>query len=88
MSANQAGNPSSTTRPGSVENEQDTFRRYNDQKPFSLGLDKMETTGSKIPGQGYVVGEVCQMGNPFPLHPRRECEDLEDTINENFITLV
>jgi len=58
-----------------VEKEHGNFRRYNYQKPFSAGVDKVETTGRKIPGHGYVVGEICQMENPFPFHPRRDCED-------------
>ena len=75
MSANQAESLSSTTRPVSVENEHETFRRYNYQKLFSAGVDKVETTSKKIAGQGYVVGEIYQMENPFPFHSRRDCED-------------
>ena len=75
MFANHAGSSSPITRPGSVENEHKTCRRYNYQKPFSAGVDKVETTRKKIPGQGCVVGEICQTENPFPFHPRRDCED-------------
>ena len=58
-----------------MENERETFRRYNYQKPFSAGVDKVEITGREIPGHGYAVGEVCQMEKPFPFHPRRDCKD-------------
>jgi hypothetical protein len=32
-------------------------------------------TAKRIPGQGYVVGEICQMENLFAFHPRRDGED-------------
>jgi hypothetical protein len=75
MPAYDVGGPSSKTRTGSVENEHETFRRYNIQKPVSAGMDKVETTGKDIPGQGYVMGEICQTKNPLPLHPRRDRDD-------------
>jgi hypothetical protein len=34
MPAIQAGSPSATTWPGSMENVHETFKRYNKQKPF------------------------------------------------------
>jgi hypothetical protein len=42
MSANQDRSSSSARRPGSVENEHVTFRRYNYQKPFSAGVDRQQ----------------------------------------------
>jgi len=75
MSANQPRSSSPTRRPGYVENEHETFRRYNYQKPFSAGVDKVEVTGRKIPGHGYVVGEVCHMEKAFTFHPRSDCKD-------------
>jgi hypothetical protein len=75
MFANQAGSLSPTTRPGPVENEHKLFRICNYQKPYSAGVDKGETARKKIPGHGYVVGELCQKENPLPFHPRRVCED-------------
>lgn len=35
----------------------------------------METAGRKIPDSGYVVGEICQMENPFTFHPRMDFLD-------------
>jgi len=75
VSANQAESRSATTRPGPIENEHECFRRYNLQKPYSAGVDKVEAAGRKIPGHGYVVGEICRTENPFPFHPRRDGED-------------
>jgi hypothetical protein len=65
MSANQVRSSSPTRKPGSVENEHETFRIYKYQKPFSAGADKVQTTGRKIPGNDYVMGEICQMEYPF-----------------------
>jgi hypothetical protein len=75
MSANQAGSPSPNKRSRPVEYENGTFRRHDYRKPFSAGVDKVETAGRKITGNGYVVGKICRMENPFPFHPRRDCED-------------
>jgi hypothetical protein len=35
---------------------------------------KVENAGRKMPGNGYVVGEICQTENPFPFHPKSDCE--------------
>jgi hypothetical protein len=58
-----------------VENKHETFRINNYQKPFSAGMDKVETPGRKIPGHGYIVGETCQTENPVSFPPRRDCDD-------------
>jgi hypothetical protein len=70
----QSGSPS-PARPGPMENEYKSFRRYRCQKPFSASVDRVETTGKKIPGHGYMVGEVCQTENPLFFQPRRDCKD-------------
>jgi hypothetical protein len=75
MSAAPVGKPSPTTWPGSVENEQVTFRRYSHLKSLSAGVDTMENARTTIPGQDHVLGEACQTENPFILHSRRDQED-------------
>jgi len=44
----------------------------------------VEITGRKIPGQGYVVGEICQKKNPFSFVHERTEKTREDKINEDF----
>jgi len=48
MAANTAESPSATTRPGTMKNERETFRRYSQQKPFWSGVDKVGTAKRKI----------------------------------------
>jgi len=77
------------TRSGSVENEHEIFRRYNYQKSFSAGVDKVETAGRKIPGHGYVVGNICETENPFPFPSKQGLRTLEKIRQTKaFITLV
>lgn len=77
MSANQARSYSPTRRPGSVENEHGSFRRYTYQKPFPAGVDKVETTGRKIPRHGYVVGEIRQMEKSISFSSKKGLRGLE-----------
>lgn len=58
-----------------MENEHESFKRYNKQNPFSAGVDKLEIAERKIHRYGYVVREICQTENSFTLHLRRDCED-------------
>jgi hypothetical protein len=61
MSVNQDGSLSPNRRPRFVENE--------------YGVKKVESVGRKIPGNGYVVGEISHMETPFPFHPKKHCRD-------------
>lgn len=75
MSLNQARSLSPNRRAEPVENEHGTFWRHNYRKLFSAGVDKVEIAGRKMPGNGYVVGEICRMKNLFPFHPWMDCQD-------------
>jgi len=58
MLMNQVWNLSPNRRPEPVENEHGSFRKHNYRKPFSAGVDKVVTAERKVPGNGYVVGEI------------------------------